>query len=40
MELQKTPTSQTAILSKKSNAGGTEIPDFKSHYRTTVTKTG
>jgi hypothetical protein len=28
----------TAILSKKSNAGGITIPDFKPHCRTIVTK--
>jgi hypothetical protein len=38
MRKQKRHRLAKALLSKKSNAGGITIPDFKIHNRTIVTK--
>jgi hypothetical protein len=39
LETQETTQITNAILSKKSNAGGISIPDFKLHYKTIAIKT-
>jgi hypothetical protein len=39
-KIQKTPPKQSKKSWAKSNAGGFIMPDFKPHYKDTVTKTG